>query len=395
MATVSLATLLLQETKEAIYEKAINLAIAVGLPVSSWQAGDPTRSLYHLEAEILAALEVVVVNFIRSGFLDYAAEAAASGDDEAAVWLKIRAEQDYNVTVPGASAATTDVVLTNGGGGFYEIDAGDLTFRSSLTDKTYRNTTGGTLNSGPGTTLTVTVVADEPGSASSAGAGEIDELVTTLLGVTCSNATAAIGIDEQSPATTVRQCRDKLGTLSFMPPKEAFTFVARESTLTGTTAVTRARSYSDSDTGEVLLYLAGPSGGVTEPDRALVEDAILQHATGLCITPTVASATAVPVAITYELWAYKGVNRTAAELQEDVEASLEQMFATRDIGGDITAVGGTGKLYTSLIKSTILGTHPQIFRVELSAPAIDVALTNAQVATLGTVTGTIHMVVNP
>src|SRR5262245_34106037 len=148
--TISLANLLIQETKAAIYAKAINTARAVGLPVDSWQAGDPTRSLYHIESEVLAALEKIVVGFIRSGFLDHAAEAAASGDESDKVWLRINAEQTFGVTVPRATFATTDVILTNNGGGLYteeDTALGSLTFKNSTTGKTYRNTTTGTLAS--------------------------------------------------------------------------------------------------------------------------------------------------------------------------------------------------------------------------------------------------------
>lgn len=392
--TVSLATLIYQATKTEIYEKALAIAAAVGLPVTTWHAGDPTRSLYHLESEELSTLEPIVVNFIKAGFLDLIAEAAAAGDAAANTWLKIRAEQDFGVTVPEATYAETDVVLTNGGGGLYPISAGDLTFKSSTTGKTYHNTTGGLLASGPGTTLTVTVVADEAGSESSAGAGEIDTLVTTRLGVTCTNPTAAVGVDEQAPTTTVQQCRNKLGTLSFTPPKEAFEYVALNSELTGTTAVTRARAFADSDTGDVLLYLATASGAVSSDDRDLVEEAVLQYATGLCITPTVASATAVPVDVTYELWVYASVNKTAEEIEEEVEEALEQMFATRKIGGDIVPPATNGSLYASLIESTIRGLYSQAFRVELSEPSTDTELENNEVATLGTVTATINIVVD-
>ncbi len=66
--TTSLASLLVQQTKTQIYEYALSIATDLGLPVTSWQAGDPTRSLYHLESELLATLETVVVGFISSGF---------------------------------------------------------------------------------------------------------------------------------------------------------------------------------------------------------------------------------------------------------------------------------------------------------------------------------------
>ncbi len=383
--TVSLSTLLVQAGKEAIYETAIGVARAIGLPTSTWQAGDPTRSLFHVESEVLATLEEVVVSFIQSGFLDY-----ATGD-----WLKILAEQVYGVTVPEATYATTDVELTNGGGGYYpSIEAGDLTFKNSTTGKTYRNTTGGTLDSGPGTTLTVTVVADEAGSDSSASAGEIDEMVTPLEGVTCTNADAAVGVDEQSEDTTRAQCRAKLDALSPNGPARAYEYVALTPELAGTSACTRVRAYSDSDVGDVTVYLAGPSGGVSEPDRALVEEAILEWATPLCITPTVSAATSVTVPVTYELWIYKSVNKTAAEIEEDIETDLETMFSTRAIGGDIIAPATTGKLYKSLIESTIRSTFSQAFRVSVSLPSGDTSLANGEVATLGTVTATINIVVD-
>jgi hypothetical protein len=385
---VSLATLLIQETKAKIYETAINVAIAIGLPVSSWQPGDPTRSLFHLESELLASLEENVAGFIASGFLDY-----ATGD-----WLKILADQVYGVTVPEATAAAGDVVLTNTGGGVYTIDAGDLTFKNTASGKTYRNTSGGTLAAQVGITpgtLTVSVTADEPGSDSSAGEDEIDDLVTTLLGVTCTNPDAIVGIDEQSEDTTRQQCRDRLGRLSPNGPREAYADVARDSELTGTSSITRVRAYGESTTGAVTVYLAGPSGAVSAGDRTLVETAILQWATPLCITPQVLSVTSVSVAVTYELWIYKSVNKTAAEVADEIETALEQMFATRPIGGDIVAPAVTGKLYRSLIESTIRSTFPQAFRVTLAAPASDTSLTNGEVASLGAVNATINLVVDP
>jgi hypothetical protein len=385
---IPLSTLLVRAGKTAIYNTALAVAEAVGLPVDTWQAGDPTRSYYHLESEILAELEDLAIGFISSGFLDHA-------EDD---WREILAEQVYGVEVPEPTHATTDVVLTNGGGGNYSgIEAGDLTFKNSTTDKTYTNTTGGDLLSGPGTTLTVTVVADEAGSESSAAAGEIDELVTTLLGVTCTNPTAAVGVDSWDRATTIQQCRDKLGSFSPNGPREAYSYVARNSELTGTDVVTRVRVYADSDTGDVTVYLAGAAGSVAEADRALVEEAILTWATPLCITPTVLSATPVVVPITYQLWVYKRLGKTAAEIEEEVEEALETMFAGRPIGGDIITPATTGKLYRSLIESTIRGLYAEAdaFRVSVSLPTDDPDIDNNEVATLGTITATVTIERDP
>lgn len=396
--TVSLASLVIQETKEAIYRYGLSIAEAVGLPVTAWQAGDPSRSLFHLESELLATLESVVVGFIGSGFLDFAAARAKAepSDPRSSLWLKVIAEQVFNVEVPEATRATTTVVLTNNGGGLYDdIDVGSITVKNSSTGKTYRNTTVGTLASGPGTTLSLTFEADDLGSESSAGPDEIDELVTGMLGVTCSNPLAAVGIDEQDPDTTVQQCRDKLGSLSPNGPKEANSYVARNADLTGTNAVTRVRVYGDTETGDVTVYLAGPSGGVAEADRALVEDAIVLWATPICNTPTVLAASNVPIAVTYEAWVYKSSNRTADELAEEIESALETMFANRPIGGDIIPPSLTGILSHSMIESTIRGVSPQIFKVVLSSPSSDTSIANGQVATLSTVTPTVNIVVDP
>lgn len=380
---VSLASLLVRQGKAVLYTAAIGVATVIGLPVSTWQAGDPTRSLYHVESEILDTLEANVIGYIQSGFLDYAT----------GIWLKVLAQQVYGVVVPDATFATTDVLLTNTGGGVYDFDPGDLILKSTTSGKTYRNTTGGPL--GIGGTLTVTVIADEAGSGSSAGAGEINDLVTGQLGVTCANATAAVGVDEQDESVTKQQCRDKLGSLSPNGPKEAYSYVARNSTLSGTNAVTRVRVFGNSDTGDVTVYLAGPGGGVAEADRALVETAIRTYATPLCITPTVFAATNVVIPVTYTLWLYKSANKTAAEAAVDIEAALEAMLASRAIGGDIIAPATSGSLYRSMIDSTIRTTFPQAFRVTVDTPTGDTALTNGQVAVLGTVTFTINLVTDP
>ncbi len=386
--TVSLASLIVTQTKAQIYEFALGIATALGLPVSTWQAGDPTRSLFHTESEMFEALEESIGGYIRSGFLDY-----ATGD-----WLTVLADQVYGVTVPDATFASCDVDLTNTSGFVYTIDAGDLTFKNTTTGKTYRNTTGGTLIARVGATngeLTVTVEADEAGSDSSASAGEIDDMVTPLLGVTCTNDLAAVGVDEQDEEVTRQQCRARLGRLSPNGSKGAYVDVARDSEVTGTSAITDARSYGDSDTGDVLVYLRGPSGAVSEADRALVEEAILENCTPLCVTPTVVSVANVSVPVTYELWVYKRCGLTSAEIEEAVEGALEQMFADRPIGGDIVAPAVTGKLYRSLIESTIRSAIPEVFRVSVSVPAGDTSLTNGEVAAISTVTPTIHIEVDP
>lgn len=375
-----------------IYGSALSFATGLGLPVTSWHTGDPTRSQYWTLAERLHAYELIVSGYVSSGFLDYAA-----ADPERYEWLVLLAEQVYDYTAREATYATTTVTLTNTAGGLYEIEPGDLQFKSSLSDQTYRNTTGGTLASGPGTTLDVVVVADEPGSDSNAGAAEIDTLVTTLLGVTCSNAAAAVGTDTETSAEIVAGCRSKLGALSPAGPADAYDYVARNVELTGRDDVTRSRTYADSTTGDVTVYIAGPAGAVGGPAVAAVELAIVTWAAPLCITPTVATAAELLVPITYELWVYDSVGMTTGEIEDAVQTALEAFITARPIGGDIVAGVVGGRVHRSGIIGAIraaFGSH--FIDVDITAPAVDVPVADNEVPMLGLVTVTaVHLEPRP
>jgi Baseplate J-like protein len=395
---LSLAALLVQETKDVIYAGALAVATTLGLPVTSWAPGDPTRSTFYVEASFLEVLENVVVGYVQSAFLDYAAVPNADGTPNP--WLAILAQQVFNVTVPGATYATTTVTLTNAGGGIYVLQPGDLSLKNSATGATYTNKTAITLT-GVGTTGatgSVTVVADGPfaGTAGSAGAGEIDTVVSGFNGVTCTNPAAAVGLNAQDPQTTVQQCRNKLGSLSPNGPASAYSYVALNSTLTGVTSVNRVRTYPDSTTGNVSVVVAGPSGTVSGPDVSSVQTAINTWATPLCITPTVQSAAPVTVPVTYQIWIYQSVNASSATIQANILTALQNFFAARPIGGDIIPPATTGTLYQSMIAAEIGAVYPKdTFRVVVSAPAGDTALTTSQVSILGTVTPTVTFISVP
>ena len=123
--------------------------------------------------------------------------------------------------------------------------------------------------------------------------------------------------------------------------------------------------------------------------------AIVTWCLPLCITPVVAAATNVTIAVTYELWLYKSCNRTVAEVRTAVSAALGVLFSQRPIGGDVVAPATTGKIYQSDILATIVKAIPEGFRASVTVPSGDTSLTNGQVAVLGTVTGTIHLEDDP
>jgi phage-related baseplate assembly protein len=371
--TVSLFDLLVQETKATIYAKALVIAQGLGLPVATWSDGDPTRSTYWILAEILESVEQVAAEFFKAGFLS-----EATGD-----WLVLLAKQVYGVDATPATYATSTVVLRNTGGGVYPVAAGDVVLRSSISGKTYRNTTAGTIPAVVGVTpgeLSIDVVADEPGSDSSAGANEIDEMVTVYLGVSPYTSTAAIGLDAESDKSLRARCTAQVGSLSPNGPSAAYVSAATNPVLTGTNNVTKASVVANSTNGTVTVYVAGPSGTVIEADRAKSEAAILAYATPLCITPTVLAASEVVVDIVYTMSVYAEVNLTEAQIATAVSSALDAMFADLPIGGD------EGKLYKTKIQAAIFGAVSNVYSVAVSLPAGDVSLTASQVAKRGTVT---------
>lgn len=381
--SANLLDLIVEETKAQIYAFALTVAQGLSLDTTTWRAGDPTRSLYWVLAEKLEAWEGVTADFIKAAFLDY-----ATGD-----MLVIHAYQQFGYVADPATAASCTVLLTNTGGGQFTIDVDDLTAKNTATGKTYRNTTGGTLD--PSGTLSLTFVADEVGSASNSAVGEIDDLVTTLLGVVVSNTTAAVGTDAESEASIRDGCRAKLDSLSPNGAAGAYAYVATNSALTGDTETTRVRVYGDSDTGDVSVVLAGAAGAVSGGSVTLVEAAILEWCTPLTITPAVVSASNVSIAVTYTVYLYQRVSQTDTEVKATIAADLLDAFTSRPIGGDVISPA-SGKIYASFIESVIRSAYPDdTFHVVMSAPASDTALTTTQVATLGTVTGTVNFVSNP
>lgn len=364
---ITLASLLSLTTKDGFYAKGLAIVESLGVTVTSWRAGDPTRSLYHYLAEMLTVLEPVVREFIAGGFLEF-----ASGE-----WLTILAKQVYNVDRDEATFAGDALVLENTEPYLYEIEAGDLTFKSSATGQTYHNTTGGTLSPGPGTTLELEWVADEAGSDSSVSADEIDELVTTLLGVEIQSSGAGVGVDEQTDAALKAECSASVGGISPNGPAEAYQSVALNSTLTGVTDVTKAEVDGDSDTGDVTLYLAGPSGPVQSESVDAVADAIALWATPLTITPSVVNATEVAVAISMTVYIYSSVGETEAVIQSTVSDRLQDVFTELAIGGD------DGELDPSKLSSAAFASFPgYVHKVVVATPAAAVAIDAGEIATI-------------
>lgn len=384
----SLISQLAVEAKSAIYARGLAVASGLGLDVASWGAADPTRSLFHFLSSALADLEVTVAGYAGTVALDY-----ASGP-----WLTLLASQVFQVERDESTYASTVVTLSNSGGGYYEIEPGDVRVRNSASGATFTNTSGGTLTGAftPGATLRLDVRADEAGTGSTSMVHELDELVTTMIGVTCSNATAAIGRDEESDAALRDRCRAKLGTLSACGPRDSYDYVVRSSDLTGSDEITRSRTLTDDATGAVRVIVGSASGAVTGAALADAQTAVDRYSAPHCFRATVENCVTATIPITYELWAYDSIGDDEATIEANVLAALSTMIAARPIGGDIIAPATTGAIYQSLIAATIRDTYPDhAFRVVVLLPATDTALAVNEAVALGTVLAAISIEAAP
>lgn len=353
----------------------------LGMRVSSWKPGAVVRTWTWASAVVLSAFSDLAASIAKSGYLEYAE----------GTWLDLLAWYVYRQTRDQASFATGTVRLTNHGGGEYELDPGDLIVSSPTTNKQYRNTSPVTIAAGAANII-VPIRAVEAGAASSASAGEITDMVTTLLQVEClGNDTSVSGTDAESNAALRTKCLESLGALSPFGPWDAYASAVRAARRDdgSSLGVTRIRPSNDGY-GNVTVYVATASGGIQPGDVDVANAAVRARAEPLSVNAEVVSATAVLTPITYELWIYNTTGRTDDEIKAVIAARLSAFVQRQPIGGN--KIDSTSRVYKTAIAAEIGSVFPQVIRVDVTAPSGDVALTPSQVMTLGEVTGTIHQV---
>jgi phage-related baseplate assembly protein len=383
MATsFSLDDLVQPVTRAEVQQSIYDVLAAVGVNTTSWKPGGVVRTMIYAASVVLASLSDLQAKIARSGFLELA-------EDD---WLTLVAHHVYGVDRIEATFATGEVQLTNAGGGVYSFDPDDLIFANSVTGKTYRNTEAVSL--GALSTATVAVQATEVGVSSTSGVGEIDTMVTIVLGVTVENPAGVIGADaETDPELRVR-CSEKLGSLSPFGPWDAYAFAVRSATRAdgSSIGVNRIRIVKDGY-GTVTTYLAGESGAIPgdaeDPDTDLgaANDAIQRKAAPLAVNAVVLSAVNHTIAVTYEVWLYNTSALTDEQIEGTIEDTIDTFFRAQPIGGNVIG-SDPGKIFVSALQAAIFDALPEIFRVAVTTPAADVAFAPEDVAITGVITVT-------
>jgi hypothetical protein len=399
--TPTLASLIQSYTTAQIFTKWISILQSLGVSTDSWQTGDPTRETGYAFSEILAAFEDPDVGFpatIAGGLLGLAA----------GPWLSLLGAQNFNTTRNFATFAESSVTLTNEtSSDFGDFEIGDVTLEDSETKATYRNLTAFSL--GPNATATFDVAADIAGTVSNAGIGEIDTINTPgMPGVTCTNTTVAIAIDDEADDKYTERCQEKFGSVSPAGPRDAYDYAIKTPSLqtdaSNTSNVTRTLPLEESDFGDAIIFIAGAGGALSSDDVTRAQDTIEKWANPFVVGAEMISASNVVIPVTYQLWLYDSINLTDSQIEAVVAAALAKAFEDRDIGGDKLTPGSSGYIYVDWIKAIIIeAVAPYAFKCTVSLPVADQILlvvynsttptsSSAQVAVLGTIIPTITQV---
>lgn len=369
--TVSISTLYSVATAQQYLDAMLDFAAGLALPVTSWRDDDPTLVMFRYLAEQLAQKDLVDAEFIKAGFL------SASIED----WKTVVASEIYGIDRDAATYATSTITLVNAGGGIYTPAAGEVTVKDSTSGKTYHSIED--LSLGAGATATLDVEADEAGTDSNAAVNEIDEIVTTMLGVTIAASTVAVAQDAQSDESLDAECLNTLGALSPNGPPDAYVSVVTSSELTGSTEITRAQASQASTTGEVTVYVASAVGAASAPAIALAQAAVEIWATPIGFTPTVVAATEVPV----DIEVYLDADDFPAGIEAAIETAIQSMIYAASLGDTVSI----GAQYATVYDTAKAAGMTKIV-VSLVSPE-DVVLAEGEVATPGDCT--VHLGAEP
>jgi hypothetical protein len=351
--------LALPKTAAAILRNLLTSAISDGIKVTAWGRGNPTRAVYRSQAVFGVELVGAVGDIADQGFIS-----TASGEG-----ATINAKEVYGITRPGATFATTTLLIDNTSGGSYPYSPDNpLILTSSVTKKLY-------ISQGEGEIAPLTngqplpVAAQEAGSASTSlpGVSEIDEWVTPTDGLVINQPNAANGEDAMLDPDLQAACGARVGfvptasTIGAGGAEGAYESVARTGPdgkggvvrPDGTRiTVTRVRVEPDGS-GGVIVYVADEDGPITAPDLALVEAAILAYARPKGVPCLVQNAAALPISCTLTVWIGASTTSTDQEVKDAIIAAIVDYLQGVQIGGFDLGSGGVIPLRGGLEEAAV------------------------------------------
>jgi hypothetical protein len=365
-------------TTAEVRAKIYTILALAGTDGTSWKPGAFTRVIVAAVACIVAPLSRLVAAVLKSGFWQLSV----------GLWLTLCARYLCGVTRREATFAACTLTLINSGNNVYTDVAIDDVTVANADGKTFRNKAVFTL--GALSTTPVLIGADEQGSGSTSPANTITTVVTAMPGVTCTNARAAVGLDEEEDAPLQRRCDQQAAAASPMGAREAFALFAMfgpdGNPLLGSNGipvdVNRVHVNHSSSTNTVTVTVAGASGPVAgtydDPDTdlgAIYLNLELYALPNDGWTLVVQSVSLLTTAVTWSLVVDASINLTDEELAIAAGAAIDDCFAAYPIGGYL--VSGTRYIFKESIRSAIKAIDPKVLNVVCTGSDWTIAETQA------------------
>lgn len=329
----------------------------VGVQTSSWKPGSVARAIITGVSRFGGVMARLVTDIAKGGFLD-----TAEGN-----WLTFLAWQLYAVERRPATFAEGDVVLTNSGFGLYTIQPGDFVV-STPTGEQFRNVEVFTLN--PSSTATVRVRAYEAGTANSAVPATVTEIVSTMVGVTCTNPLGFVGQDEELDEDLKVSCRQKLASLSNGWLADGIVYwITHEKRPADAPigagefyGITRAEVQPADGYGSCIVYGATASGAVPAGDVVEIQTMLNKRAYPYSNLAIFLSATPKPINAACTVWVKSG-GLTALEVKASVMDAIGKHVQRLPVGGQVTT--GTGFVSWRSLIGAIEGAADGIIEAKL------------------------------
>jgi len=359
-------------------------AALLGLDTTAWQPVSPSRTILELNANIISVYSGYVNLIAKGGFASYAATITDINGGEVTTWMDLVSEQVYATTRIPATRATCAMTLTSATvNGPYS--PGQIIIANSATGAQFTNDAAVNLAIGANVAQFSALIA---GSASSSGIASLTVFVTPIVGVTATNAAAAVGTDAEGNAALLARDLAKLGTLSPNGPSQAYYAIATgmldplqpwyDPTLTS--AITRVETFTGA--AAVGCVVANASGAVGPGDLGRVNTQIQKWCVPLGTVAVVATADNLFIAITATVYVPTSAGLTAPAVVTSATSALTSYLAAINIGG---VTGATANIipYSELLAT--IARSVTTTAVTLVAPAADVPLAVTDVAVLGLV----------
>lgn len=399
---ISINDLMTPATVAQIRANVIASLVPMGIPANQWRTSGSVSSMLASLAQQMSGYSTNAANFVAGLLLPY-----STGN-----WLTALAYYFFGVTRIPATFPSGSLVLVNSGGGAFSgpsFAPGQVFFEDPTTGNTFTNATA--INLGPvgsgNASQTITVTGTKQGSAASAGPGAITVIVTTMIGVSCTNPAAVVGVDAQSDPDLRNVCLQSRAAASVRGPGGAYAFYSRynldpgqllgsNGLPVGATAllngsgqpvnINRVGVSPASHTGVVTVTLASPTGPVSGPDLTAATNNLFAFAYVSGTTLTVQSATPINYGPTLTVNAKALPGVTVTPILAAIETAIASYFANDiPVGGDILPSPASSGVIQGVFGSGIAATIGQAvaaqgtYVVDIDG-LIDLAMTGPEVA---------------